>query len=306
MPFPKLNEDALKARLEPPRGKVRAVLDTDTYNEVDDQFALVQMILSPDNFNVEAIHTAPFHNKRSEGPADGMQKSYEEILRLLDFLGVSPDGLAYKGCTEWMAKPDEAVMSDSVENLIKLAMNGGDDPLYVMAIGAVTNVASAIVAEPKIIEKIVVVWLGGNEHHWPHTSEFNLKQDIIASRTLFDSGVPLVHIPCRKVTTHLLTTIPELEFYLKDKGPLAHYLYEIVRDYGGGYAWSKVIWDVAVPSWIINPEWVPTKLDPSPILNDDLTFTIDPARHPVRVAYHINRDAVLGDVFKKITAFTKG
>jgi len=308
--FPRMSVEALEARLEPPKGrKVRAVLDTDTYNEIDDQFALAQMILSPDTFDVKAIHAAPFHNKRSDGPADGMQKSYEEILRLLEFLGVSPEGLAFKGSTEYMSKRDEPVKSESVDNLIKLAMDGdpdgNDDPLYVLAIGAITNVSSAIVAEPKIMEKIVLVWLGGNEHHWDSAAEFNLKQDRIASQIVFDCGVPLVHIPCQKVTTHLLTTIPELEFYLKDKGPLAHYLYEIVREYGGGYAWSKVIWDVSAPSWVINPDWVPTKLDASPILNDDLTYTIDPSRHPVRVAYRINRDAVLGDVFRKVTGFKK-
>ena len=89
------------------------------------------------------------------------------------------------------------------------------------------------------------------------------------------------------------------------KGPLAHYLYEIVRDYGDGYAWSKVIWDVAVPSWIIEPSWVPTKLDTSPILTDELTYQRDDSRHVVRVAYHVKRDAVLGDVFKKVTGFKK-
>jgi purine nucleosidase len=34
--FPKLSTEFLIRRLEPPTGKVRMVLDTDTYNEVDD------------------------------------------------------------------------------------------------------------------------------------------------------------------------------------------------------------------------------------------------------------------------------
>ncbi len=59
--------------LEPPRRKVRAVLDTDTYNEIDDQFAIVQMLLSPDSIELAAIYAAPFHNRRSDGPGHGME-----------------------------------------------------------------------------------------------------------------------------------------------------------------------------------------------------------------------------------------
>ena len=57
---------------------IRMILDTDTYNEVDDQFALVYVLLSPEAVKVVAIHAAPFHNKNSPGPCDGMERSYQE------------------------------------------------------------------------------------------------------------------------------------------------------------------------------------------------------------------------------------
>ena len=47
-----LSDAARLKLLEPPGGKVRAVLDTDTYNEIDDQFAIVQMLLSPDSIDL--------------------------------------------------------------------------------------------------------------------------------------------------------------------------------------------------------------------------------------------------------------
>jgi len=78
--------------LTPHPGRMRTVLDTDTYNEIDDQFALVQAMLSPDRIALEAIYAAPFHNKRSSGPGDGMDKSYDEILRLLDRMDRTPVG----------------------------------------------------------------------------------------------------------------------------------------------------------------------------------------------------------------------
>ena len=120
-------------------------------------------------------------------------------------------------------------------DLVKRAMKSSpDDPLYVVPIGCITNIASAILIEPKIIENIVVVWLGGNAQYWPHQREFNLRQDVLAARVVFDSGVPFVTLPCRPVVSHLHTTIPELTHYLKGKTEISDYLLNIVIEYGEG------------------------------------------------------------------------
>ena len=81
------------------------VLDTDTYNEVDDQFALFHALMSPDHMTVEAIYAAPFHNNRSSGPAEGMELSYDEILRLLTKMNWSANNLVYKGSTASWTQP---------------------------------------------------------------------------------------------------------------------------------------------------------------------------------------------------------
>src|SRR6185436_18005112 len=99
--MPLSDTDRLKL-LAPRPGKLRAVLDTDTYNEIDDQFALVQAMLSPERISLEAIYAAPFHNARSTGPGHGMELSYGEILELLKRLDVSPDGLVFRGVTEYV------------------------------------------------------------------------------------------------------------------------------------------------------------------------------------------------------------
>ena len=52
-----LNEATRLARLDPPTGKVSMVLDTDTYNEIDDQFAVVHALLSPDQLGPEKQKT---------------------------------------------------------------------------------------------------------------------------------------------------------------------------------------------------------------------------------------------------------
>ena len=73
MAFPQLPTARRLALLEPPAAPVRLVLDTDTANEIDDQFALVYALLSPERITLEAVYAAPFHNERSSGPSDGME-----------------------------------------------------------------------------------------------------------------------------------------------------------------------------------------------------------------------------------------
>ena len=73
--------------LEVKNETVKVILDTDTFNEIDDQFALVQMLFSKEKINVLGINAAPFSmNSRSDNPERGMELSYDEIFRLLDKL----------------------------------------------------------------------------------------------------------------------------------------------------------------------------------------------------------------------------
>src|SRR5690606_34955345 len=131
--FPKLPEDVLLQRLQPPNKKINVVIDTDTYNEIDDQFAVVYALLSPEQMEVEAIYAAPYFNNRSESPADGMNKSYEEILRLMDKMGMDHEGLVYKGSDGFLKGYDQPLESDAAKDLVKRAM-ASEDPLYVLTL----------------------------------------------------------------------------------------------------------------------------------------------------------------------------
>ena len=276
------------------------VLDTDTYNEIDDQFAVVYAMFS-EQIAVEAIYAAPFYNSRSSNPGDGMEKSYEEIHRVLDKLDHQHEKFVFRGSTTYLPGSDQPVESDAAANLIERAMAERDEPLYVAAIGAITNVASAILLEPRIIERIVLVWLGGQPYYWPNTREFNLGQDISAAQVIFNCGVPLVQIPCKNVSEHLRTTVPEMERYAKGRGDIGDYLYEIFAAYHEDhFAWSKVIWDIAAIAWMVNPKWVPSHISPSPILTSECTWSFDSSRHFIRVAIDAHRDAIFGDLFRKL------
>jgi inosine-uridine nucleoside N-ribohydrolase len=298
--FPEISQEVRLQRLMPNKDKINVVIDTDTYNEIDDQFAVVYALLSPEHMEVEAIYAAPYFNNRSEGPADGMQKSYEEILRLLDKLGRNHEDFVFKGSAGFLQDYSQPYESDAAKDLIKRA-NSSDGPLYVLTLGAPTNVASAILMEPEIINKIVVVWLGGKGLGWNTAREFNLQQDLLSSQILFDSGVPLIQLPTEPVTSHLLTTVPEVETYLKGQGPIGDYLLEIFKDYQNeSFAWSKVIWDISAVAYVIDPSWFRTEIRSTPILTDQYTYSFDNSRPLYRVATYLNRDRVFGDLFRKI------
>ena len=111
--FPKLTEQELLDRIRiPSEGKLNIFLDTDTYNEIDDQFAILYAMLSPERLCLKGISAALFFNDRSASPADGMEKSYREILKIMDFLGKDPEGFVFRGCTEPLA--DEEVPRESL------------------------------------------------------------------------------------------------------------------------------------------------------------------------------------------------
>lgn len=303
--FTAIPEASRLKKLEPPASRVRMVLDTDTYNEIDDQFALCYALLSEEKLQLEAVYAAPYFNDRSSGPGDGMEKSYQEILRLLKFLGRQSDNFAFRGSDKYLEDIAKPVKSPAAMDLIKKAMaSSPEDPLYVVTIGCITNIASAILLEPRITERIVVVWLGGNSLDWPHQKEFNLMQDVKAALVVLNSGVPLVIMPCQPVVSHFHTTIPELELYLKGKNPLSDYLLKSTVEYSkGADTWSKVIWDVTAVAWLVNPKWISTNLVHSPLLTDQVTYSVDQSRHFIRMAWTLNRDAIFRDLFKKLQNF---
>ena len=293
--------------LTPRSGQLRTVLDTDAYNEIDDQFAIVQMMLSPERLSVEAIYAAPFHNQRSTGPKDGMEQSFDEILRLFKRLNISADGLVHKGVGQYIGFQKKSVEAPAVDDLIARARAGTpENPLYVVAIAAISNVASAILKAPDIIDRIVVVWLGGHDLNWRDTNEFNLRQDIGAAQVLFDSGSPIVLIPCMGVASHLLSTVPEIERYVEPHGDIGAFLAERFKNYSSSHkGWSKEIWDMAAIGWVLNEKWAPSFIVSAPIVTENATWSFDQSRQSIRYVYRIDRDAIMQDFFQKLELFAK-
>ena len=139
--------------------KVNVILDTDTYNECDDQFAVAYLLKSQDKFNIEAITVAPYHHDNNISIEEGIDKSYDEIIKICNWLHFDWTNKLFKGSTDYLEN-DYNEENGAVNKIIEIVNKNAKT--YILAIGAITNVALAIKKEPKIINKIEVIWLGGH------------------------------------------------------------------------------------------------------------------------------------------------
>ena len=302
-----LNKEQRIKNLSVPARGIDVVIDTDAYNEIDDQFAITYALRAKEKLNIKALYAAPFLNSRSASPVDGMEKSYREIKRLLALL--KEDRPVFKGSGTYLPDEKTPIVSPAADHLSSFAMDyTSTDPLYIAAIGAITNIASAILLNPEIIDRIVVVWLGGHALEWPDNQEFNIRQDIAAARVVFDSGAPLIMLPCQGVVSHFLTTGPELKYLLEGQNTLCDYLItqavteaELHTKYK---AWSRVIWDVACVGYLLNEQnrFMEFKTIPTPIPQYDHHYSFDPGRPLCNYVYAINRDALMDDLINRLRA----
>lgn len=296
-------------KLQTPLRRVDVVMDTDAFNEIDDQYALAYMFCSQDRMRVRAVYAAPFVNGKATSPLEGMEKSYDEIVKVLRLMGNEAFcGRVYRGSERFLPDESTPVESPAARHLAALAMRyTPEEPLYVVAIAALTNVASAILLRPEIARRMVVVWLGCKERRFIDVSEFNLNKDVAAARVVFDAcGGGLVQLPCFGVVSELLTTRFELTHWLGGKNDLCDYLVDNTLGYHSDVAdrpWSKPIWDAAAVAWLLNDDnrFMLDRLEDVPIVTYDKRYEYAPGRGKMKYVYYVYRDALFADLFSKLS-----
>ena len=283
----------------------KVIVDTDTFNEMDDQYAVAYAVLS-DRMDVLAINAAPFHNGRSTSFEDGMEKSYNEILRVLDVIGETGKCPVFKGSRSRI-EDDPAlapVDSPAARAIIKYA-HETNEPLYVLALGAITNVASALLIDPSIVDKIVVVWLGGHCLDNGACDEFNLMQDYAAGQLFINSGVGYVMLPAwGHGTSELAVTLDDLKT-IDGTGRGAEFFRKTLPEehnknlYDEG--WRRILWDIAAPGAIAVPQGFEFSVVPAPVFGDDKRYAFDRTRRKIVYMEKVDKDTVVSDAFGLIS-----
>lgn len=207
----------------PETRRVRVIVDTDCKNEADDQFALAHFLMTP-RFDIRGAIAAHFGRESRFAQKSNVEASYDEILKVMDLMGVSGMCPVVMGAEGPL--PDESTPVDSpgAQLIVEEAMRDDERPLYVCLLGAITDLASAYLLEPRIAGRVTGIWVGGGAYP-AGGGEFNCSGDINGVNALFQSQMQIWQIP-RDVYKQMGVTLSELQARVRPCGDIGRYLFD--------------------------------------------------------------------------------
>jgi inosine-uridine nucleoside N-ribohydrolase len=240
-----------------------------------------------------------------------MQESREEIDLLLQLMDRVGDVPVADGAATALSDPTTPVDSPGAQLIIEESKKASaQDPLFVAFLGPLTDMASAILLDPGIVDRpVVVVWIGGMAHGDLDASydgiEFNLRNDIPAANVVFDSGIQLWQVPAN-VYSAVSVSYTELDERIGGTSKLADYLIRQLVEWNA--TWhpepieSRSLGDSPAISLILNPRGGSFRTVPAPRFDQQGTY-IPGSGHPVRVCESVDVRFLLEDMFAKIRKF---
>jgi purine nucleosidase len=289
----------------PAAKKYRVIISTDAKNEADDQFAIVHALLTP-RFIIKGIVPAHFGEERT---STSMMDSYDECAKLLSLMGVTEEVVLLKGAEH--AIPDEhtPVMSEGAELIVREALSDDTTPLYVICLGAITDLASAYLMEPTIAGKLTAVWIGGGSYPLGG-NEFNLSRDVDAANVIMGSSMPLWQVP-RTVYTTIRVSLAELALKVRPYGKIGNYLFQQMVDFNNehihnpnfpkGESWS--LGDSPAVSLLLDYHDYGFEVQPAPRFAADMSYEYVQSERLIRVYHFVDPRFTLEDMYAKIAFF---
>ena len=292
----------------PEKKRVRMIVDTDCKNEADDQFALAHHLMTP-MLEVKGIIAAHFEKGRPDLRGKTMMASYDEINLMLDLMELRGAYPVLKGCAD--ALPDEHtfVESEGARFIVEEAMKDDPKPLFVALQGAITDLASALLMEPKIKDRLTAIWIGGDQYP-EGGDEFNLKQDIAAANVVFGSGAEVWQVP-KNVYKLMNISLAELQARVYPCGKVGKYLVEqmaALNDACGDYPWPHgETWCIGdqptVGVLLEDKERQNYTMRKAPRVREDCTYEPREDGREIRVYDTIDARLILEDFYAKLALF---
>jgi len=273
----------------PPKGwRIRVIFDTDMKNEIDDIWAIALAVRASDRFQIEGFVAASFDNQRPEADPDSIEASAREVETILAKAGLAGKYPIKRGAPplRYQYEPSE---SEGVDLIIAKAMaSTPDDPLWVVGLGAATDIASAYLKEPRIADRIRVFW--HFRTRWPDECwNSNVIGDVRAARIVFHSDLPFVLFD---TGTHL-TCPMELSQQFVACGPLGRYLHEY--RFGSAYYQraDKGFFDLGDIAALIDPDLASWEIVECPEVAWDLAYKHNHTKGKILRCCDIDRDRVM-------------
>lgn len=278
--------------------KKRVIIDTDAACEADDPFAIAHALMSK-KLIVKGILAEQF------GRPETTALSYQEIKTVVEAMDL--DVPILMGEEGKLSQVEGREISPAAKFLIEEAMREDEKPLFVLCIGAITNVASAIKACPEIVKRMTVVWIGGQnpdnfaEGHW----EFNSGNDIDAINLVVSSGVEFWQIP-NNVYGSMHIGLAELQKRVAPCGKIGKHLFENMITFNmtenalwtAGESWS--LGDSPAVGVVLEPNCGTSVWREAPIFNEDTTYRFEAGRPMIKVYTSINSRFILEDFMCKL------
>jgi inosine-uridine nucleoside N-ribohydrolase len=244
--------------------RTRIIIDADTANEIDDFYAIVRALLAPE-FQVEGLCSATFGRNP---PAKNIRASQQFNEEILAHLGLSETVPAPIGSATPMPDKNTPADSPAARHIIECAHAGGpDNKLWVIATGQCTNLASALLIDPTIKDKVVFAFIDGDfkNGRWG-PGIYNWKNDIHAVQAIFESDVEYFHMPAPSVSGQLKMAKDEAEKHLKGRGGIHDYLLNRWNTFRPERKlWT--MWDIALVEAILWPDMATAKPTGAPIVH---------------------------------------
>lgn len=292
----------------PPPSLHRVIVNTDAKNEADDQYAIVHALLTP-SFEVHGIIPAHFglHPGR---PENSMEASWEEVNRLLRLMNLEGKACVAPGAKRALSDGKTPCPSPGAELIIAEAMKDDPRPLNILFYGPLTDMASAMLMEPKICERnLHVIWVGGSESQPHYGKEFNLSNDVHAANLVLRSKIPVSQIPY-PLYGHFCVTHDELMEKVYPHGPLGRYLVKQLIEYNAASSQMarefRSLGDSPAVGVLIAPHAGYWKWKPAPQYHPDTCEMIRVTDgRPVREYETFDSRFLLEDFYAKLARFVR-
>lgn len=307
--------------LEAVAARARVIIDNDLSGDPDGLVQLAQHLLSPsvDVVGIIGTRLKPLFAPAGTDTAAAAVERAHEVARLCRRTDVP----IVQGLPDGLADRSTGIDGAGVRLIIDEAMREDDRPLYIACGASLTEIASAWLLEPRIAERVIVVWIGGPEYDTAPPPgrpevEYNLSVDVLAAQVVFnDSNLRLWQFP-RNVYRQVLASRAEMRVRMAKHGELGQYLYgslgrAVQRLAGFGITPGEVF--ALGDSPLVTATALQTLFQPDPASNlweerpcpritDDGVYAPTPGRRSIRVCtLHDNR-LMLEDLYAKLELHT--
>jgi len=301
--------------------KIPVIFDTDTNNELDDQHALAYLLFNGDTFDVEGITVNATYN------GGNITQHYQEAERILKLCNLSGKIPLLRGADAGFNQIEEHINTsifdgaEAINFIIQKAKAAREQPLVILAVGKLTNVALALKKEPAIAPKVRVVWLGSN---YPEPGEYNQDNDTIAMNYVLNTAVPFEMVTVRygkpTGTDAVKATKAEINKNMPQKGPkiappvtgrhqvafnnFGDYsvnLFEHIQYHGTPPA--RALFDMAAVAIVKNPAWASAKQIPAPILKSNRWEERPKNTRKITVWESFDRDKIMADFYRTMDQY---